>query len=130
MKFMNIFTRFLSQGANDRALRAFIEHWDRLEALVIQTYRTGIASPDHRDVYPTLRSWLREAHGRWATDLAPFWQKSSVGGTLDHGDPYLFILHHDEAIDFVDNWPAMQHLPAAREALNQLILTLTKEEDT
>jgi len=32
------------------------------------------------------------------------------------------LMGHSTAADFVGNWPAMQHLPAARQAINEWLL--------
>ncbi|MBK8430038.1 MAG: hypothetical protein IPL28_01550 [Chloroflexi bacterium] len=38
--------------------------------------------------------------------------------------PPTFLLAAEQAADFVNNWAALQHLPAAREALNQRLVAL------
>ena len=124
---MNIFTRFLAQWSSDRPLHAFIEQWDALEALVVRTYRTGQVSPEDEALYARARPALLSMYDRWVVDLRPFWQNSRVGGKLEHADPFIFLIQHERAADFIDNWPAMQHLPAAREALNGLIVAFTGE---
>jgi hypothetical protein len=42
------------------------------------------------------------------------------------GDPFANLLEPAQASDFVDNWTAMQTLPAARESLNMLLLDNTR----
>ena len=124
---MNIFTRFLAQGSSDQHLQLFIERWDTLETLLVGVYRSGEATPGDEALYVPTRQALLSTYDRWRADLLPFWQKSKVGGKLDHDDPFVFILKYEQAGDFIDNWPALQHLPAAREALNGLVVALTGE---
>lgn len=125
---MNIFTRFLSQFSGDSSLGAFVARWDVVEEVVVRAYRGGEVTAEDGALYLEARGWLRDHYGGWAARLRPYWQNSKVGGTLEHGDPFLFLLAYEEAADFVDNWSAMQHLPAAREALNGLIVATTGEQ--
>ena len=41
-------------------------------------------------------------------------------------DPFQMLIDFHTPNDIVGNWTAMQHLPAAREALNQYILETGK----
>ena len=120
---MNPFTRFLSQwGDQTKKLEQFIAHWDTVEALAIQVYKQGEASDDDEADYAVARHYLEQHYDQWAAGLRPYWQASVVGGTLDHQDPFLFLFERPLAADFVGNWKALQHLPAAREALNQFLV--------
>ncbi|HSH02360.1 MAG TPA: hypothetical protein VLL52_07560 [Anaerolineae bacterium] len=126
---MNIFTRFLSQKHdNNHNLQNFITHWDELEALVIHIYRQKQADTTAQQTYHRLHHWLSQHYDHWRQPLIPHWQASRVGHTPTQQDPFAFIIQHDHADQFVDNWAVMQHLPAAREALNHLILA--QEEDS
>lgn len=120
---MNIFSRFLAQWSDDTTLHTFITHWDVIEAVAIDTYRQKKVNPADRDRYHVSRKWLLDQYPKFAEDLAPFWQKAQVAGSLEHGDPFLFLLESGDPTEFLDNWAALQHLPAAREALNQFIRT-------
>ncbi|MEM7799826.1 MAG: hypothetical protein AAF633_11595 [Chloroflexota bacterium] len=124
---MNPFTRFLNQWSSSGDLKAFIEHWDRLEALAIHVYKQGTATSDEAKTYSEIKGWLDTNYGRWESKLEPFWSDSQVGGTLEHGDPFRYLFQYPDAEHFVQNWAALQHLPAAREALNQLLVELGEE---
>lgn len=119
---MNIFSRFLSQWSKEPRLNQFIERWDIVEALAIQTYRQKKVDPAAAERYRASRAWLIDHYDDLAGPLTPFWEKSLVGGTSDHADPFLFVLEVAELDGFLGNWAALQHLPAAREALNQLLI--------
>lgn len=120
---MNPFTRFISERLKDRRLRTFIACWDRMERLVIRVYRAKEAAAEDEAEYTDLRRRLREEYPRWQAALAPHWRSALVGGKVTVTDPFAYLLAVQPAAGFVDNWHAMQHLPAAREALNQLVLS-------
>lgn len=124
---MNPFTRFLRQWTNDNTLHQFIEHWDPLEQLIIRVYKNKQATPADETQYNQLRPWLLKSYGKLEPHLKPYWQQSQVGGTKQHGDPFQHLLTHQHAHQFHDNWLALQHLPAAREALNQLLVAHTAD---
>ncbi|NJN54908.1 MAG: hypothetical protein HC804_09215 [Anaerolineae bacterium] len=120
---MNPFTKYLRQWSADEDFDAFVGYWDRLEQLTIQVYRqkitVGAAQPEFDVVWP----WLREEYGRWQTLLEPFWQQSTAVGALTQTDPFLLLLKIQSPAEIPGDWRLMQHLPAARETLNQYALT-------
>ena len=123
---MNPFSRFLSQWSKDRALQEFVEQWDALEAIVVRVYREKMrpaeAEAEFRRVWP----WLREQYGRWEEPLRPFWQQTKAAGKPTRTDPFRLLLAFEHPADIRDDWNAMQHLPAAREALNQFVISQSK----
>ena len=123
---MNPFTRFLrsQRRITPADLEAFIERWDRLESLIINVYRAGVVDAETERVYADLRAWLAEHYRDWAASLAPFWRASREGGAAPASDPFSRLLAPASAAWFIDNRPAMQALPAAREALNRYLLSL------
>ena len=123
---MNPFTRFLrSQRRMTPAdLELFIERWDRLESLIINVYRRGAVDAETERVYTDLRAWLAEHYRDWAASLEPFWRASREGRAAPASDPFARLLAPAAAAAFIDNRPAMQALPAAREALNRYLLSL------
>jgi hypothetical protein len=118
---MNPFTRFLNQWSNNRALTRFIEHWDRLERLTVLVHRkkmpVATAAPEFAEVWP----WLRQNYGAWRDGLRPYWQKTKAAGFPTQTDPFELLLELESPHAIVGNWRAMQHLPAAREALNRFL---------
>lgn len=119
---MNPFTRFLAARLANPSLQAFIREWDELEELVIRVYKTGQATAEDEAAYAWVRARLVEHYATWAPSLQPFWQAARVAGALAHSDPFVRLTTATAATDFVGDWEAMQNLPAAREALNQLVL--------
>lgn len=119
---MNPFTRHLLRQSARPDLAALAEAWDAVEALVVRVYRGGSAGPGDETEYRKLQSALRIELARWRGELGPLWRSATIGGTPAEHDPFDVVLDRPSAAAFVDDWPAMQTLPAARQALNSLIL--------
>ena len=118
---MNPFTRFLFGQRADRSLADFIANWDALERLVIRVFKGKLATAVDQAEFARLQAALRQQYPQWQAALAPLWAEALVGGVRPSADPFADLLNVDTAVDFVDNWGAMQRLPAAREAINRLI---------
>lgn len=119
---MNPYTRHLLSQSTRPDLAALAEAWDAVEALVVRVYRGGSAGPGDETEYRQLQSALRIELTRWRGELAPWWRSATIGGKPAEHDPFDAVLDRPCAAAFVDDWPAMQTLPAARQALNSLIL--------
>lgn len=119
---MNPFSRFLNQWSNNRQLDAFIAQWDTLEQTVVRVYRQKMSLTEAERPFAETWPWLRQHYPQWATTLRPYWQQAQAAGAPTQTDPFQLLLDLQSPAAIVDNWRAMQHLPAAREALNQLIL--------
>lgn len=119
---MNLFTRFLRQWASDPELEKLVEHCDALEALVIRVYKGEEATTADEAEYQALRKWLRGNYATWQSRLQPHWRRALVAGRPAATDPFLRLTRPATAAQFVGDWEAMQHLPAMREALNELVL--------
>lgn len=122
MNSMNPFSRFLSQWSQNASLDEFVVRWDVLERTVVQVYRQKMtvaeAEPEFNQTWP----WLRGQYRQWEAQLRPFWQPTKAGGQPTQTDPFLLLLEIEKTADILGNWRIMQHLPDAREALNQFIL--------
>jgi hypothetical protein len=119
---MNPFTRYLLGGRREeKALQAFIEHWDALEALVIRIFRGKNATDDDESEYRKLHPWLVENYPTWQEKWRPLWQEALVGGVPAGQDPFQRLLTAEKAADFIGDWQAMQHLPVARETINRYV---------
>jgi hypothetical protein len=118
---VNPFTKYLSQWSGDGRFDDFIGHWDRLERLVIGVYRGKIdpsaAGPEYEDVWP----WLRAHYPEWEATLAPHWRQTRAAGEPIRLDPFRLMLAIPSPKDITGDWRAMQHLPAAREAINRYL---------
>lgn len=99
---------------------AFVAAWDRLERLVIDVFRRGEADGQDEAEWQWLRQTLGAGYDPAA--LAPHWPGILAGGQVLEADPFLRLLDIPQAERLVDNRPAMQLLPAAREALNRWLL--------
>jgi hypothetical protein len=124
---VNPFSRFLRQWANHAPLDEFVEGWDGLEKLVIQVYKSGRATAEQTAAHAALRTQLVGQYAAVAAELAPLWPQTKVGGKPARQDPFAFLLSAEQADEFVNNWAALQHLPAARQALNERLVALGQE---
>ena len=119
---MNPFTKFISQWSADSAFNEFVDQWDRFEQIVISVYRGKLEPYVAGDEYTRVWSWLRARYGGWSDLLAPYWQSTQAAGEPTRTDPFQLLLDLETASAIRGNWKAMQHLPAAREALNRYLL--------
>ena len=119
---MNPFTKYLSQWSTDDNFAAFVADWDRLERLVIAVYRGKLgvtaAGPEFAQVWPG----LRRRYTHWAATLQPYWQLTRAAGAPTQTDPFQLLLDIATPEAISGDWRAMQHLPAAREAINRYLL--------
>lgn len=118
----NPFTRFLRQWSNNVDFEAFVEKWDELEWLMVQVYREKLSPQAAQAQFTAVWSWLRQHYGVWEEDLRPFWQATRAAGEPAKVDPFRLLLEIPAPQAILGDWQAMQHLPAAREAINQYIL--------
>jgi hypothetical protein len=121
---MNIVTQELLRRIKDRHLHEFVSHWDELEALVIGIYRANFAAEADHENYRRLKDWLSRRYPGWQAALRSHWQGVRIEGEIIQADPFLKILAIDDAGAFAGDWRAMQTLPAAREALNSLLISI------
>lgn len=125
---MNPYTRSLLKQIEDPALQRWVEAWDELESLVVEIYRTEAAGPQTQKTYRRLKGELADGYGRWRDEFKPHWTGLEAGGEPLEVDPFEKLLEPDDAQGFLDNWRAMQTLPAAREALNSYLLARIEAE--
>jgi hypothetical protein len=118
----NPFTKAIAAALRQRKLASFITHWDAVEALVIRVYRGKAATDADVAEYAALKLRAGEAYLALRTSLDPLWRQANVGGAAAAEDPFDALLSRPSATAFVNDWAAMQALPAAREALNRLVL--------
>jgi hypothetical protein len=118
---MNPFSLFLTRKAGTPPITEFVQQWDILEAVVVQVYKSKQVTDEVALNYADARAWLVENYPHWQAKLSPYWQGLLIGGKPATSDPFLALLAHPAATEFLGNWLAMQTLPAARQALNQLL---------
>jgi len=119
---VNPFTQSLARELADPAVDDFIADWDALEALVVRVYRGGAAGPPDVAEWPGLRARLAASYPAWSPVFAPHWPQTRAGGQTVTADPFLRLMSFARAADIVGDWAAMQTLPAAREALNRMLV--------
>ncbi len=119
---MNPFTKFLRQWPTNEEFDAFVTYWDRLERLTIQVYREKMTAEMAQSEFDEVWPWLRERYGRWQPLLETYWRQTTAAGKPTQSDPFLLLLEKPSPAAISGDWQAMQHLPAAREALNQYII--------
>ena len=117
----NPFTKFLSQWFRDPDLEAFVARWDELEMLMVQVYKEKASPAEAADDFARVWPWLRRHYGQWEGALRPYWQQTKAAGEMTQTDPFALLLAFEKPADILGDWRAMQHLPAAREALNLYI---------
>ena len=122
---LNPFTKSIAARLKSQQLKQFIQHWDALEALVVRVFRSKAASATDEAEYAELHRWINAAYPEWRGRLAPLWRQALRGGMPCEDDPFLFLLAPESATVFAGSWAHMQALPAAREALNRLVLEST-----
>ncbi len=123
---MNPFSAFLRRNLRDRSLRTFASRWDRAEDLVIRTYRREIEPVGAQKEWRKLRRQLLKAYPKFSGQLSSFWKQSTIAGKEPDGDPFATILSHEQVSSFEGNWKMLQTLPAAREAINMLVISREK----
>ncbi len=119
---MNPVTRHLLENIDDPDLAEFAMTWDALEEQIVRLYRTGACPPAEAAAFDRSLSSTVASYPRWAEPLARHWRAASVDGAPADEDPFGRILRIGGAKDVIRNRSLMRTLPAAREALNHLLL--------
>jgi hypothetical protein len=125
---MNPFSQFLSKTITNSNFRVFVNKWDGLEQIVVNTFRKQGDLIADAKVWRRLRAELRKEYPKWRERLEPFWMKATVDGAPAREDPFIWLLSYEDINEFRQNWLAMQTLPAAREAINRLLIELQKDK--
>ncbi len=119
---MNPVTQGLLKQLNDPALSAFAQDWDIVTELVIVIYQQKSLTVEQQARFFEAQERLQPAYPLLASEMEPYWRSARIKGELVVGDPFLAVLSKPSAKEFVENWDAMRTLPAAREALNMLLM--------
>ncbi len=120
--FTKSIARLLGRSPQRPELDALITHCDAIEALVIQIFRNKFASAEDERAFAAAAAGVRDAYAGLAGKLDPLWRQALIGGRPASHNPFTYWADLPGAAACVDNWQAMQTLPAMREALNELIL--------
>ncbi len=119
---INPFTRFLNQWPADDSFSAFVAVWDRLERVVVGVYRARMDADEAEQEYHAVWPPLRRLYPHWEAALHPHWQATHAAGAPTGVDPFALLLELAGPAAIAGDWRAMQHLPAAREAINRYLL--------
>lgn len=119
---MNPFTRYLRQWSPDSGFNEFVEYWDRLERVVVGVYRQKMDAATAEAEYGAVWPWLRKGYNHWRNALRPHWQATRAAGEPTRTDPFQLMLDIPAPVAIRGDWRAMQHLPAAREAINRYLV--------
>jgi hypothetical protein len=119
---VNPVTRRLLESIADPDLADFALAWDELEEQIVRIYRAGTCPTDEAKVFAERRQTLVEGYGRWADALEPHWREVRIDATPLRASPFTLVLAVAEAQRIAGHWELMRTLPAAREALNGLLL--------
>lgn len=125
---MNPFTQFLAQSLVRHQFLSFVRKWDLVEQIVLNTYREQGNLDEDQKIWRKLKSELPREYSRWRETLTPFWKTAFINGEPTESDPFLSLLNFNDVIEFRRNWGAMQTLPAAREAINRLLIEFQTEK--
>lgn len=119
---MNIVTCSILNQLGGHSIQPLLVVWDEIERIVIETYKQDLVREEEASRYPELREQFLRDYRAWEGELRPYWRKTSINGVPVNRDPFLVILDNTQADQFRRNWEAMQHLPPARETINQYLL--------
>lgn len=125
----NPVTQSIVKNIQDARVLQFVMLWDAFEELVIEVFRSKQCSPAQAERYRQVQQELVQIYPQWQSVLAPYWLRSRVKGQEELQDPYLRLLSQPHAADFIGDWPALKHLPPAREALNNYLLSFVPPEE-
>ena len=115
-------TRRLLDEIDDPELAAFAMAWDSFEECLVWIYREGSCPPELEQRHSGLRSSLERHLAAWEEDLRPLWQATRIDGAAVRHSPFRTVLAARRPRDVVGNRDLMRTLPAAREAINHLLL--------
>jgi hypothetical protein len=127
---VNPVTRRLLDEIDDPELAAFAMAWDSLEECLVWIYREGSCPPELEQRHSGLRSSLERGLGAWEEDLRPLWQATRIDGAAVRHSPFRTVLAARRPRDVVGNRDLMRTLPAAREAINHLLLERGARSDS
>jgi hypothetical protein len=119
---MNPVTRGLLQQIGDKKFETFAQEWDALEALIIEINRQKSLSFAQQEEFFHIQARLRQSYNAILNEVEPFWRAAKIKGELLGADPYAKLIETASGQEFLENWPVMQTLPAAREAFNQMLM--------
>lgn len=122
LQIMNPFTKYLSQWSSDSQFAEFVAYWDQLERVVIAVYRDKMTAAAAEGEFEKIWPWLRINYPAFEVALRPYWRVTRAAGQPTAIDPFRLLIDIESPVAITGDWRAMQHLPAAREAINRYLL--------
>ena len=119
---MNPVTRRLLDDVDDPELAAFALAWDGLEECLVQIYRMGEVSPELAARHANGRASVEAGLGTWEPALQPHWTATRINGAPPSKSPFLAVVAVRRPDAVIGDHDLIRTLPAAREALNHLLL--------
>jgi hypothetical protein len=126
---MNPVTRRLLDEIDDPQLAAFALAWDEFEECLVGIYRDRACSPRLERRYAELRSSAEQGLGMWEPTLRRHWLATRINGAPPQQSPFRTVVAVQRPGDVLDDRLLMRTLPAAREALNNLLLERGRPSD-
>jgi hypothetical protein len=118
---MNPVTRRLLDDIDDPGLAEFALAWDEFEEGLVRAFRGDALTAPEEKRLDEVRRGLPRRLDHWEKALIPHWKATRIDGATPAQSPFRTVLGVERA-DLPGNRPAMRALPAAREALNMLLL--------
>lgn len=119
---MNPVTRRLLDDVDDPELAAFALAWDGLEECLVRIYRMAECPPELAASHAEWRASVEAGLGSWEPALQPHWKATRVNGAPPSESPFLAVVAVRNPDAVIGDRDLMRTLPAAREALNHLLL--------
>jgi hypothetical protein len=112
-----------ANSVDEKNIEALIANWEIFEELVEEVYSKGEVEPTDRHLFGSLKLAIQRYYLQLADELRPFWMQVKIAGQLLKNDPFAELLDTPGLSAFLTNWDRMQMVPAAREALNLLLVS-------
>ncbi len=125
----NPVTQKLIEQINDHSLHKFVEAFDVLEVLIIQIFKSKSITKQDEKVYRKAKKQMRKYYRKFQPALTAYWTQTTINDQLLTEDPFIALVSHGTATDFLDNWHMMQTIPPARQALNEWLLDKTQKDN-
>ena len=127
---MNPVTLALLKQVGDPQLDEFARDWEDLESLVVEIYQQNSVAFEQQQDFYQLRERLRQSYALLHEELDLFWPQTKIRGESVTTDPFIVVIGMEAAKGFLRNWDAMRTLPAAREALNHMLMARIERKAT
>jgi hypothetical protein len=119
---MNPVTKSLLKDISDNSLKAFVHQWDRFEQLIIEINRQKSLSFTQQQEFFDLKEKLGASYSPWESEMRIYWRQTRIKEGNLTTDPFRLLLNSDTAHDVLGSWEAIKLLPAAREAMNLMLM--------